>query len=155
MARKDDIAQKLRAMLSDNAVVPDEAYGTGVAFSANAGIGKLREAAAAIDEAGFYLETITGLDFQDTKELVYHFNCYEPKSRFALRVLCDQSVPTLCDIFRAAEWLEREVHEFFGIMFENNPDMRRLLLPEDESSHPLKKDFGNVHAYHKREDIYG
>ena len=42
-------------------------------------ISQIREAARVFDDAGFFLETITALDFQDTFELVYHFNCYEPR----------------------------------------------------------------------------
>ena len=107
--------------------------------------------------AGFFLESITALDFEDTFELVYHFNCYEPGSRVVVRMLCghDQVPPSICDIFRGAVWLEREVHEFFGIKFSGNADMRPLLLPEDADYHPLRKNFGKVSAYHKREVIYG
>ena len=62
---------------------------------------------------------------------------------------------TIVDIFRGAGWLEREVHDFFGIEFAGNPDLRPLLLPEDADYHPLRKDFGKTGAYLKREDIYG
>jgi NADH-quinone oxidoreductase subunit C len=120
-------------------------------------MGKLHDVMAAFGEAGFFLETLTGLDFQDTQELVYYLNCYEARSRFAVRLLCghDQSPPTVSDLFAGATWLEREVHEFYGIRFADSPDMRNLLLPEDADFHPLKKTFGNVHAYHRREEIYG
>jgi NADH-quinone oxidoreductase subunit C len=72
-------------------------------------------------------------------------------------VLCghDQVPASICDIFRGAGWLEREVHDFFGISFSGNTDMRPLLLPEDADYHPLRKTFGKVSAYHKREEIHG
>jgi NADH-quinone oxidoreductase subunit C len=157
MAKKDEIVQKLRTMLPEDAVSADQAYKAGVVFSVRVDLAKLRDAASAFNEAGFYLESITGLDFKDTVELVYHFNCYEPKSRIAVRVLCghDQTPKTLVDIFASAEWQEREVRDFFGIRFADNPDMRPLLLPEDADYHPLQKTFGIVHAYHTREEIYG
>jgi len=157
MPKTDEVVQKLRAMLPEDAVCADEAYKAGVAFSVLAPLGKLRDAARLFNEAGFFLETITGLDFQDTAELVYHFNCYEPKSRVAMRVLCghDQVAPTVSDVYASAMWLEREVHEFFGIRFADNPDLRPLLLPEDADYHPLRKTFGKVNAYRKREEIYG
>ncbi|MFP5212210.1 MAG: NADH-quinone oxidoreductase subunit C [Acidobacteriota bacterium] len=157
MAKKDDIAQKLRAMLPENAVSADEAYQAGVAFSVQVPLGKLRDAATAFNDAGFYLDSLTALDFQDTFDLVYHFNCYEPFSRIVLHVLCghDQAAPSVCDLFKTAEWQEREVREFFGITFTGNPDTRTLLLPEDADYNPLRKDFGKAHAYLKREEIYG
>ena len=157
MAKKDEILQKLRAMLSEEAVCTDEQDRSGIAFSAQVPAAKLRDAASACESAGFYLESITGLDFRDTAELVYHLNCYEPMSRLALRVLCrlDEAHPTLSDIFPSALWLEREVHEFFGVAFLDHPDLRPLLLPEDADYHPLQKTFGKVYAYRERKEIYG
>ena len=135
----------------------DETRKTGISWSLGVPIAQLRDAAGVFDSAGFFLETITALDFEDTFELVYHFSCYEPGSRVALRVLCghDQTPHSISDIFRGAGWLEREIHDFFGITFSGNPDMRALLLPEDADYHPLRKDFGKTGAYHKREKIYG
>jgi NADH-quinone oxidoreductase subunit C len=100
---------------------------------------------------------MTALDFQDTQEIVYHLNCYEPLSRVSVRVLVEHGagLPTASGVFTAADWLEREVREFYGIPFDGHPDPRNLLLPEDADYHPLKKDFGKVHAYRTREEIYG
>jgi NADH-quinone oxidoreductase subunit C len=157
MGKKDEIAQKLKALLPEDALQLDTLYRKGVAVSARVETGKLREAVTACDQVGYYLDAITGLDFEDGQELVYHFNCYEPLSRVAIRVLLGegQTPPTISDIFPAALWNEREVHDFFGVEFEGSPDMRPLLLPEDADYHPLKKSFGKVSAYHKREVIYG
>jgi len=157
MAKKDDILQKLREMLAEDAIRMDEAYKAGVAFSAQVPLDKVRDVAAAFKDGGFYLESVTVLDFQDTVELVYHMNAHEPKSRVSFRALCghDQPAPTVSDIFATAEWQEREIHEFFGNPFTGNTDLRRLLLPEDADYYPLKKTFGKVHAYVKREEIYG
>jgi NADH-quinone oxidoreductase subunit C len=135
----------------------DETGKTGALWSAVVTVSGIRDAAKAFETSGFFLEDIMALDFQDTFELVYRFNCYEPGSRAVIRVLFghDQSPPSICDIFSGAGWLEREVHDFFGISFSGNHDMRPLLLPEDADYHPLRKDFGKVSAYLKREDIYG
>ncbi len=152
-----EIEKELREKFPDAAFTPDESGKTGTALSLTIPISGIREAAQVFDKAGFFLETITALDFQDTFELVYHFNYYEPASRTAVRVLCghDQTPSTICDIFHGAGWLEREVHDFFGIGFSGNPDLRPLLLPEDADYHPLRKDFGKGCTYHKREEIYG
>ena len=128
-----------------------------MALSAQLPLAGLRDVADACEATGFYLESITGLDFRDTAELVYHLNCYEPRSRLALRVLCghEEPVPTLSDIFSSALWQEREVHEFFGVPFKDHPDPRPLLLPEDADYHPLQKTFGKVYAYRERKEVYG
>jgi len=157
MAKTDDALKGLRTLLPAEAISMDEEYSAGVVFSALAPLDKLRDAAVALKKLGFYLETMTGLEFTDTQEVVYHFNCYEPKSRLALRVLCGEGtgVPSLADLYAGASWLEREVHEFFGIHFDESPDLRRLLLPEDADYYPLKKTFGTVQAFRKRDEIYG
>jgi len=136
----------------------DEGYQAGVVFAALTPSDKLRDAAVALKKLGFFVETMTGFEYTDTQEVVYHFNCFlEPKSRLALRVLCGEGmgVPSLADLFAGAIWLEREVHEFFGIAFDGAPDLRRLLLPEDADYYPLKKTFGTVQAFRKRDEIYG
>jgi NADH-quinone oxidoreductase subunit C len=145
------------AKFPDAPLSRDETGLTGALWSIVVPISGIRDAAKAFGSAGFFLESITALDFEDTFELVYHFNCYEPKSRLVVRGLCghDQVPPSICDIFRGAGWLEREVHDFFGISFSGNTDMRPLLLPEDADYYPLRKTFGKVSAYHKREEIYG
>jgi NADH-quinone oxidoreductase subunit C len=157
MAKSEVLTGKLQGILPEGAVSRDDSGRAGVIFSVQVPLGKLREAVQACDEAQYYLESITALDFQDTFELVYHMNCYEPRARIALRVLCghDQSPSTVSDIFPSALWQEREVHEFYGIRFTDSPDMRPLLMPEDADYYPLRKTFGMVHAYHKREEIYG
>jgi NADH-quinone oxidoreductase subunit C len=152
-----EIEETMLKKFPDALFTRDDTGLTGALWSISIPVAGIREAATEFDAGGFFLETITALDFEDTFELVYHFNCYEPGSRAVVRMLCghDQVPPSICDIFRGAAWLEREVHEFFGIEFSGNPDMRPLLLPENADYHPLRKTFGKVSAYHKREVIYG
>ncbi len=153
----DDIEKFLRGKFPEAPFQVDETRRSGVRWSITIPVSGLPDAAKAFDDEKFFLDTVTALDFQDTLELVYHFNCYEPDSRVALRVLVghDQSAPSIVEIFRGAGWLEREVHDFFGIEFSGNPDLRPLLLPEDADYHPLRKTFGKTGTYLKREEIYG
>jgi NADH-quinone oxidoreductase subunit C len=77
-------------------------------------------------------------------ELVYMFVSIEHKSRLRMKVRlsgADAHVATVSDIWPAANWLEREVWDLFGIQFDGHPDLRRLLMPEDWEGFPLRKDY--------------
>jgi NADH-quinone oxidoreductase subunit C len=157
MPKKDLIAEKLEHIVSKDAICRDDEYRTGVALSLQLPLAALREAMAAAKDVGFFVEAITGADFTDTLQVVYHLNCYEPRSRIALRVLFPhgEAPETVGDLFPSAIWQEREVHDFFGIAFKNHGDLRPLILPEDADYHPHLKSFGKVHAYRKWEEVYG
>lgn len=157
MAARDEVVRRLQELLGEAALRPDEAYAQGVSWTVQAPAPSLPDVLRVFRDAGFYLESITGLDFKDTMEIVYHMNTYEPRSRMALRVLCphDGEVPSATGLYDSALWQEREVWEFTGVRFSGHPDLRPLLLPEDMDERPLRKTFGTVHAYRKREEIYG
>jgi NADH-quinone oxidoreductase subunit C len=76
-------------------------------------------------------------------EVAYLLNSLLVKERVLVKVRIGEgeSVPTVSDLWRAAEWLEREAYDMFGIRFENHPDLRRILMVEDFDGYPLRKDF--------------
>jgi NADH-quinone oxidoreductase subunit C len=55
-----------------------------------------------------------------------------------------ESLPSSVPLWPTANWLEREVYDMFGILFEGHPDMKRILLPEGWKGHPLRKDYGII-----------
>jgi NADH-quinone oxidoreductase subunit C len=65
-------------------------------------------------------------------------------SRLRLKVRVprgDARLPTVSGVYPSAGWAEREVYDLFGIVFEGHPDLRRILMPDDWSGHPLRKDY--------------
>ncbi len=76
-------------------------------------------------------------------EVVYLLNSLHLKKRLVVKVRVGDSepVPTVSDLWRAADWLEREAYDMFGVRFENHPDLRRILSVEDFDGYPLRKDF--------------
>ncbi|MEM6298632.1 MAG: NADH-quinone oxidoreductase subunit C [Bacteroidota bacterium] len=98
------------------------------------------------------LACLTGLD--ERKEngcftVVYNLFSFIYKHKVDLRVRTqDTPIPSLTSIWGAANWHEREAYDLFGIEFENHPDLRRILLPEDWEGHPLRKDYTAQEKYH-------
>jgi len=121
--------------------------GRGVHLDVQCSPQQIVETAKLLDEAGFCLESISGIDWikDEQMEVVYDYNRTDGQfCRVAVRVRVPRSepvVPTVSDIFPGANWHERETHEFFGITFEGHPYLVPLLLPEDADFHPLLKDF--------------
>jgi len=108
---------------------------------------QLLEAVTIIDEAKFFIESITGVDWikEGQLEVIYDFARYDfDLCRVVIRTRVDRKnpvVPTITEIYAGANWHERETHEFFGIKFSSHPHLIPLLLPEDADFHPLLKDF--------------
>ena len=77
-------------------------------------------------------------------ELVYMLVSIEHRARLRVKVRLqgdDARIGTVSGIWPAANWLEREVWDLFGIVFDGHPDPRRLLMPEDWDGYPLRKDY--------------
>jgi len=92
-----------------------------------------------------YLFNLTAADRKDGLNVIYHLTSTEYRHIVVLRViLADKENPmvaTVSDLWSAAEYLEREVFDLFGIKFENHPDLRRLFLDDEWVGYPLRKDY--------------
>ena len=100
-----------------------------------------------------YLECITGIDYPDDKKIavVYHVYSYEEKHRVVLKCFLDRddpALPTVSNVWRTANWQERECFDLLGVLFDGHPDLRRLLLPDDWEGYPLRKDYEEADDYH-------
>jgi len=107
--------------------------------------------AALKEEHGFdFLVDVTCVDYlnyrgaKDRFGMVYSLLNTETNERIIIRAFLNDpepTVPTVYDLWKGANWLEREVWDLFGIRFEGHPDLRRVVLPDGFEAHPLRKDY--------------
>ncbi|EOR95849.1 NADH-ubiquinone oxidoreductase chain C [Arcticibacter svalbardensis MN12-7] len=99
-----------------------------------------------------YLSCLSGIDYgadENIFGIVYHLASLPYKNTLTLKVMQyhdrsrDElpSFPTVTDVWKAAEWHEREAYDLLGIRFDKHPDLRRILLPDDWEGFPLRKDY--------------
>lgn len=75
-------------------------------------------------------------------EVIYILYSFSRNERVRIKTRCalDEAVPSITDMYAAANWLEREVFDMFGIVFSGHPELKRILLPEDWNGFPLRKE---------------
>lgn len=101
------------------------------------------------------LSCLTGIDNGEeagTMEVAYNLYSIPFDLHLMLRVSLDRKQPvidTVSDIWRTANWHERETFDLLGIHFNNHPDLRRILLPDDWEGFPLRKDYVEQEKYHE------
>ena len=95
-------------------------------------------------------------------EVVYHLHALPlgapgapPARSERLRLKCRVAgeapeIDSVCEVWRGADWYEREVFDLFGVRFRHHPNLKRIMMPEDWEGHPLRKDFpvhGHKYSY--------
>jgi NADH-quinone oxidoreductase subunit D len=117
---------------------PQKGYHYAVEVSSD----KLCEVGRLFDEKGYYLECLLCVDYTDYLELVYLFNTYFAPCRVKVTLKVDPQhpiAPTLSSIYCSATWYEREIHEFYGVLFEGHPNMAYLFLHSEIDCYPLRR----------------
>jgi NADH-quinone oxidoreductase subunit C len=100
------------------------------------------------DEGGEYtlLTDHTAVDYPKREkrfDLIYHLYSFKRNDRLRVKVVAGEGekVPSVVRIWPTANWLEREVYDMFGVQYEGHPDLKRILLPDGWTGHPLRKDY--------------
>jgi NADH-quinone oxidoreductase subunit C len=143
------IAQRLRDHLGDDTITCTSfARGRATLEVAPASVRDVLGFLRDDDEQPFgFLASLHGCDYlPEEPRLGIHYELLSMARRERLHVKTrvtveDPHVPTVTDIFPTANFHEREVYDFFGVIFDGHPDPRRILLPEDYEGHPQRRDF--------------
>jgi len=103
------------------------------------------------EKCGFdLLVDITCVDYLNYRDaadrfgLVYLLSSTASNERLTVRVYVNEpaiTVPSVTPLWNGGNWMEREVYDMFGIVFEGHPDLRRILMPEEFTAFPLRKDY--------------
>lgn len=91
-----------------------------------------------------YLSNLHGVDYEDRMEVCYFLYSYHNRQSVAVKVKTDReqpAVPSVMDIWRGADWNERETFDLFGIHFPGHTNLRRILLPDEWVGYPMRKDY--------------
>jgi len=89
---------------------------------------------------------VTAVDWPGREQrfdVVYHLLSPRMNQRVRVKIMTDEATPvaSLVDVYRGADWYERETYDLYGVLFTGHPDMRRLLTDYGFEGHPLRKDF--------------
>jgi NADH-quinone oxidoreductase subunit C len=93
-----------------------------------------------------FLTTLCGMHYPDIEQLgvVYHLHSFENNHRIRIKTFTDlqyPKLPTATTIWPAANWMERETYDFYGILFDGHPNLVRILNVDDMTAFPMRKDF--------------
>lgn len=91
-----------------------------------------------------FLTDLSGVDYLEYMEVVYHLYSYDKQHKLALKVRVTRdnpNVPSVTGLWSTADWHEREAYDLFGIVFQGHPNLKRIFCTEDFPGHAFRKDF--------------
>ena len=139
---------------------PGDFEHTGSHWAVHVEPSKLLDAVQSLDEQGFFLEDVLGLDATEGIEVIYHFDHFTTPGRVTVRTLVgheNPELPSIAAIYPGAEWHERETADFYGVAFADIPNDMPLLLDDAHEGPPplLKsgKDRVSIYALFPNYDI--
>jgi NADH-quinone oxidoreductase subunit C len=148
---QEDVLTRLNEKYATERKIETDSLNEAVIWARNAADAKVLVKSFMIDPAMKidFLSDLTAYDNQDQEDgeqrfvVVYQLYSTELKVRVRIKCLVDENeeAQTITDIFLGANWLEREVFDMYGIKFQGHPNLRRILMDERFSGHPLRKEY--------------
>jgi NADH-quinone oxidoreductase subunit C len=143
------IAQAVRERLGDQSVAGTSFYREQATLEVapEASAGAVRYLSREADEPFEFLASLHGCDYHPAEpRLGVHYQLLSRTrvERIGVKTrvgVDDPHVPSVVDLFPGASFQEREVYDFFGVVFDGHPDLRRILMPEDYEGFPQRRDF--------------
>ena len=97
------------------------------------------------DSSFDYMFCQTGIDFPEHIEVLYHLRNTQNNSEIVVKARIkdreNPAIDSVFDLYKTADFHEREIFDLFGVKFNNHPDLRRILLDDDWKGYPLRKDY--------------
>lgn len=167
VASLDPVEGKLPQLLGDRLLSQESAYGEVALTIPREAIVEVLTLLRDTPELAFeQLLDICGVDYPERPErfdVVYHLLSMRHNRRIRIKLSTDdrKPVPSVVDMFPCAGWYERETFDCYGVLFEGNPDLRRILTDYGFEGHPFRKDFpltGHVELQYSEEAgrvVYG
>ncbi len=146
--------EELKAAFSELTVVKEDYNQKGYHLSCDVAPKDIAAVAGFFDERRFYLAVELCVDYRDYLEIVYIFSLHMSLCKVKITVKIDPVkpvLPTISGIFASAYWYEREIREFYGVLFEGHPNLTYLFLHDGIDFYPLRKDRIPVTDNDKRE----
>ena len=94
-----------------------------------------------------FLTDLTGVHYPEQEKpigIIYHLHSLVNNVRIRIKVFLpadDYHIPTATTVWNGANWMERETYDFFGVIFDGHPDLRRILNVDDMTAFPMRKEF--------------
>lgn len=145
MERKEELKKKIQEKFSDYFVEFSSSLGDDVLIIKKEGI--LPVLSFLKDDGFELLLDITAVDYLGRNprfEIVYHLLSFKDKWRLRVKTAVEEEKPevsSVTSLWKNADWLEREVWDMYGIVFEGHPNLKRILMYEEFKGHPLRKDY--------------
>jgi len=137
-----DVAKKLRVVFSE-AIIASDARAV---FVDNEWLYKVSEYLKNTDGFEFdYLANLTAVDYMNYFEVIYNLTSLKNNHSMVLKTRCygreNLSIPSVVDLWRTADYQEREIFDLFGITFAGHPNLKRLFMWEGFEGYPLRRDY--------------
>ena len=147
MITNEEIIQKLQSHFADAVSNVTAPYGTlSFDFAADKNIALLEYLYNDADIKAQYLTDLTAVHYPDTKQIAVVYHLHSLVNNIRIRFKCylpeeNPEIESAVIVFLGANWMERETYDFYGVIFKNHPNLKRILNVDEMTVFPMRKEF--------------